>query len=180
MRIAIMQGRLLPPSAGRFQCFPRDGWRDEFPLAAAAGLGAIEWIYDLHGADVNPIAADDGVASMKALSAQSGVVVRSLCADYFMDLPLLRVEPHEIEIRPLEKLHHCELMPPRSTPTPNWTTSSASWKAYSRYSRRPASSCTWRPRSHRIDSRNCWRGCRIPCSRSTTTRATVPRSGMTQ
>ena len=99
MRIAIMQGRLLPPTAGRFQCFPRDGWRDEFALAAAAGLDAIEWIYDLHGADVNPIAADDGVKSIKALSTQSGVVVRSLCADYFMDMPLLRAEPHEIERR---------------------------------------------------------------------------------
>ena len=87
MRIAIMQGRLLPPTDGRFQCFPREGWPDEFALAAAAGLDAIEWIYDLHGADVNPIAADDGVASMKALSTQSGVLVRSLCADYFMDLP---------------------------------------------------------------------------------------------
>src|ERR1035437_473334 len=99
MRIAIMQGRLLPPTDGRFQCFPREGWPDEFALAAAAGLDAIEWIYDLHGADVNPIAADDGVTSMKALSTQSGVLVRSLCADYFMDLPLLRAEPHEIERR---------------------------------------------------------------------------------
>jgi len=94
-----MQGRLLPPTDGRFQCFPREGWPDEFALAAAAGLDAIEWIYDLHGADVNPIAADDGVASMKALSTQSGVLVRSLCADYFMDLPLLRAEPREIERR---------------------------------------------------------------------------------
>jgi hexulose-6-phosphate isomerase len=97
MRIAIMQGRLLPPTDGRFQCFPRERWRDEFALAAAAGLDAIEWIYDLHGADVNPIAVDDGVASVRALSTQSGVVVRSLCADYFMDMPLLRAEPPEIE-----------------------------------------------------------------------------------
>ena len=36
MRIAIMQGRLLPPTDGRFQCFPREGWPDEFALAAAA------------------------------------------------------------------------------------------------------------------------------------------------
>jgi hexulose-6-phosphate isomerase len=113
MRIAIMQGRLLPPTDGRFQCFPREGWRDEFALAADAGLDGIEWIYDLHGADVNPIATDDGVALMKALSTQSGVVVRSLCADYFMDMPLLRVEPHEIKRRTETLdwlLHRCAIL----------------------------------------------------------------------
>ena len=99
MYIAIMQGRLVPPSEGRIQCFPRERWRDEFALAAAAGLAAIEWIYDLHGADVNPIAADDGLAKIRALSAQSGVLVRSLCADYFMDEPLLRADQRKIEER---------------------------------------------------------------------------------
>src|SRR5207247_2054984 len=68
MAIAIMQGRLLPSSDGRIQCFPRERWRDEFALAWAAGLTAIEWIYDLQGADVNPIASDDGLSLMKALS----------------------------------------------------------------------------------------------------------------
>ena len=99
MHIAIMQGRLVPPTDGRIQCFPRERWRDEFALAAAAGLDAIEWIYDLHGADVNPIAADDGLEQVEALSAQSGVLVRSLCADYFMDKPLLRADAGEIEER---------------------------------------------------------------------------------
>ncbi len=99
MHIAIMQGRLLPPFEGRIQCFPREDWRDEFALAAAADLDAIEWIYDLHGADVNPIAADDGLALVKGLSAESGVLVRSLCADYFMDKPLLRADPREVEDR---------------------------------------------------------------------------------
>lgn len=99
MQIAIMQGRLLPPSEGRIQCFPRERWRDEFALASAAGLAAIEWIYDLHGADVNPIATDDGLAMVRTLSTQSGVLVRSLCADYFMDRPLLRADPREIEER---------------------------------------------------------------------------------
>jgi len=99
MGIAIMQGRLVPPTEGRIQCFPRERWRDEFALAVAAGLAAIEWIYDLHGADINPIAADDGLAEIRALSAKSGVQVRSLCADYFMDRPLLRAGEREIEER---------------------------------------------------------------------------------
>ena len=99
MHIAIMQGRLVPPTENRIQCFPRERWRDEFALAAAAGLTAIEWIYDLHGADVNPLASDDGLAQMRALSAQHDVVVWSLCADYFMDRPLLRASPQEVEER---------------------------------------------------------------------------------
>jgi hexulose-6-phosphate isomerase len=99
MAIGIMQGRLLPPAEGKIQCFPRDRWSEEFDLAAAAGLGAIEWIYDLYGADVNPITTDDGLKQIAALSATSGVQVRSLCADYFMDRPLLRADEREIDER---------------------------------------------------------------------------------
>lgn len=99
MAIAIMQGRLVPPSDGRIQSFPRERWRDEFALAASAGLDAIEWIYDLYGADLNPIATDDGLAEIKQLSTETGVLVRSLCADIFMDKPLLRATGPEIEER---------------------------------------------------------------------------------
>jgi len=56
--IGIMQGRLVPPTDNRIQCFPRERWADEFALAAKAGLDCIEWIYDLYGADVNPLATD--------------------------------------------------------------------------------------------------------------------------
>jgi L-ribulose-5-phosphate 3-epimerase len=88
--IATMQGRMVPPEEGRFQSFPRNRWRDEFTLAAEAGLDAIEWIFDVYGEDANPIATDPGIEEMNALMEKTGVVVRSLCADYFMDLPFLR------------------------------------------------------------------------------------------
>ena len=58
--IGIMQGRLVPPTDDRIQCFPRERWADEFELAAQAGLDCIEWIYDLYGADVNPLATEFG------------------------------------------------------------------------------------------------------------------------
>jgi len=99
MTVAIMQGRLLPPVDGRIQCFPRDGWRDEFALAAAADLDAIEWIFDVVGLDVNPVTTDAGLQEMAALSAGSGVGVRSICADYFMDRPLVRADDREIDDR---------------------------------------------------------------------------------
>jgi L-ribulose-5-phosphate 3-epimerase len=99
MVIGIMQGRLVPPTDGRIQCFPRARWQDEFALAAAAGIDAIEWIYDLYGADVNPIATDDGLALLQSLSAGSDVQIRSLCADYFMEKPLLRATETEVAER---------------------------------------------------------------------------------
>ena len=96
---AIMQGRLVPPEGNRFQSFPRQRWRDEFSLAAQAGLNAIEWIFDVYGEDVNPLISDAGIAEMLALSQQTGITVRSLCADYFMDRPLLRAtEPERTQL----------------------------------------------------------------------------------
>jgi L-ribulose-5-phosphate 3-epimerase len=94
-RIAIMQGRLLPPQHGRIQCFPRDRWREEFARAAEAGLDAIEWIYDLQGADVNPLATDPGIAEMQDLSRRHRIAVASLCAVYFMDRPFAGADPEE-------------------------------------------------------------------------------------
>ena len=89
-RIAIMQGRLVPPVGGRIQAFPRDDWAEEFPRAAAAGLDGIEWIFDCHGEGANPVETAEGVARLRGLSAEHGVAVRSLCADYFMERPLVR------------------------------------------------------------------------------------------
>ena len=99
MRIGIMQGRLLPPEEGRFQAFPRKRWREEFPLAALAGMDSIEWIYDLHGADVNPLETAHGRSELKELSDRYGVPVVSVCADWFMDRRLLRVDEHVMENR---------------------------------------------------------------------------------
>ena len=93
--IGIMQGRLVPPLRGHIQCFPRDNWRDEFPRASQAGLSAIEWIFDLDDAPLNPIATDDGISEICKLSQEYGVVVRSLCADYFMAKTLVRASAEE-------------------------------------------------------------------------------------
>jgi hexulose-6-phosphate isomerase len=97
--IGIMQGRLVPPTDNRIQCFPRLHWADEFELGANAGINCIEWIYDFYGADVNPIATDAGIAQMKALTRKTGVQVLSICADYFMERPLVRANPGELAER---------------------------------------------------------------------------------
>ncbi len=72
-----MQGRLSTSATGQLQEFPR-AWEDEFPLAAAAGIAAIEWLYDDY--DANPIETDEGVGRLRALSAEHRVAVPSLCA----------------------------------------------------------------------------------------------------
>jgi hexulose-6-phosphate isomerase len=93
--LAIMQGRLLPPVEGRIQAFPREQWEQEFLRAAAAGLGAIEWIYDTYGLGANPLETAEGVAGMVALSNAHRVAIRSVCADYFMDFAFVRASDVE-------------------------------------------------------------------------------------
>lgn len=87
-----MQGRLLPPISGRIQAFPAERWREEFPRAAEAGLQTIEWIYESAGAEANPLGADRGLDELRALSTEHGIAVRSVCADYFMEEPLVRAD----------------------------------------------------------------------------------------
>lgn len=87
--IGIMQGRLLPPFEGRFQAFPAGLWEEEFTAAALAGLGCIEWIFEKpHEAD-NPLGSAEGIEAIRRASRRSGVAVRSVCADYYMQERLI-------------------------------------------------------------------------------------------
>ncbi len=101
--IGIMQGRLLPPINGRIQSFPAQAWRKEFALARQAGLSCIEWIYEKENEDLNPLGSDAGLAEMRELSTASGVLVRSICADYFMT-ELLVTQSGEPDTKNLQHL----------------------------------------------------------------------------
>jgi hexulose-6-phosphate isomerase len=90
---------MVPPIDNQIQCFPRERWADEFELAAQAGLDCIEWIYDLYGADANPLATDYGLEKLRGLSEQHRIRILSICADYFMDKPLVRASQSELEDR---------------------------------------------------------------------------------
>ncbi len=87
--IGIMQGRLLPPYDGRFQAFPARSWRQEFALGQAVGIDCIEWIYEVPGEAENPLGTDAGLDALRALTAETGVNVRSVCADYYMERRLV-------------------------------------------------------------------------------------------
>jgi L-ribulose-5-phosphate 3-epimerase len=83
----VMQGRLSPQTHRGYQAFPMETWESEFPRAAQRGLEHIEWIIDHHDTLENPIIRDSRAISQ--LSSASGVCVVSVCADYFMQYPLL-------------------------------------------------------------------------------------------
>jgi L-ribulose-5-phosphate 3-epimerase len=100
-QFGIMQGRLVPPDGGRFQSFPRERWRDEFPNAVAAGIDYIEWIVDAYGADINPILSADGLSEFSMLKRVHGIATPAICADWFMDYPFLRCTSAERKEREL-------------------------------------------------------------------------------
>mgnify|MGYP000049982630 CR=1 FL=1 len=83
-----IQGRLLPKYKGRYQAHPVGYWRDEFYLAKEIGLDCIEFILDFNNVDQNPLINAVEFKKLEAIIIETGVVVKTLCADYFMDAPL--------------------------------------------------------------------------------------------
>jgi L-ribulose-5-phosphate 3-epimerase len=87
-KIGVIQGRLLPKFLGRYQAHPVGYWADEFPIAASLGLSCIEFIFDYNDYEINPLFYAKGINDIKKSIDQTGVQVRSICADYFMEAPI--------------------------------------------------------------------------------------------
>ena len=88
-KYGIMQGRLTSPKDNRIQFFPKDEWIEEFGSAAQIGFDCIEWLYDFHDADTNPIATNEGIETIKSLMQHHNVKVNSLCAHCFIEKTLV-------------------------------------------------------------------------------------------
>lgn len=86
--IGIMQGRLLPKLNGRYQAHPLGYWQDEFYLAQKFGLSYIEFILDYNDFEQNPLMSEEGLKKLTEVIQETGVGVKSVCADYFMEAPL--------------------------------------------------------------------------------------------
>ena len=86
--LGVMQGRLLPKYKGRYQAHPKNYWADEFYLAKDIGLDCIEFILDYEDAEENPLLYEAGIKEIISTAASSGVSVKSICADYYMEAPL--------------------------------------------------------------------------------------------
>jgi len=89
--IGIRQGRLSPSSSGRVQRFPVESWADEFRIARDCGLRFVEWLFAAEDYEKNPVWSGEGQHDIQAAVEATGVDVRSLCADYFMAHPFVRV-----------------------------------------------------------------------------------------
>jgi L-ribulose-5-phosphate 3-epimerase len=87
-KFGIMQGRLLPKYKERYQAHPVGYWKDEFPIASELGLDSIEFILDYNDVEKNPLLAPGGLEDIQKVEQSTGVKVRSICADYFMEAPI--------------------------------------------------------------------------------------------
>ncbi len=86
--IGVMQGRLLPKYKGRYQAHPLGYWQQEFFIAKDLGLDCIEFILDYENAELNPLIKEGGINEIVKVTEQTGVSVKSICADYLMDAPI--------------------------------------------------------------------------------------------
>ena len=98
--IGIMQGRLSPPVPFRMQAFPTGAWKEEFERARVCGLDTIEWLFEAddgrgHSYLENPLWSEDGRAVICQKIDETGIQVKTCCADYFMPHPFFRVTETE-------------------------------------------------------------------------------------
>ena len=84
----IMQGRLLPKFKNRYQAHPLGYWKDEFTISKEIGLSYIEFILDHNDYEKNPLITDLGINEIVNIIQKTGIGVRSICADIFMEAPL--------------------------------------------------------------------------------------------
>ena len=88
--IGIMQGRLSPRIDGKIQAYPASTWQKEFEIAQEIGYAAIEWIVE-KPVETNALMTDSGKAEIKKMIASTGVRIDYVCADIFMQQPLVRM-----------------------------------------------------------------------------------------
>jgi L-ribulose-5-phosphate 3-epimerase len=87
-KFGIMQGRLLPKLNNRYQAHPLGYWQDEFKIAKDLNLDFIEFIFDYNDCKLNPLMSLSGIESIQKIISETGVNVKTICADYFMEAPI--------------------------------------------------------------------------------------------
>ena len=95
IKTGIMQGRLLPKYQGRYQAHPVGYWQDEFYLVSERNMDLIEFILDYNEVERNPLMSSEGVLEIQKKIDESGVEIKSICADYFMEAPFHN-QSHEL------------------------------------------------------------------------------------
>ena len=101
--IGVMQGRLLPKYQGRYQAHPVGYWQQEFPIAEKIGLDCIEFILDYNDYQENPLLSVTGLEEIKNITVKTGIDVKTVCADYFMEAPL-HSKDNDISVESIDTL----------------------------------------------------------------------------
>ena len=86
--LGVMQGRLLKKYRDRYQAHPINYWQDEFQIAKKLRLQCIEFIFDYNDYNLNPLMSSQGIQEIKKYTHDTSVLVKTICADYFMEAPL--------------------------------------------------------------------------------------------
>ena len=89
-QIGIMQVRLSPRIDGKIQAYPAKTWQKEFEIAKEIGYSAIEWIVE-KPLEINALMSKSGTQEIKEIILKTGVRVDYVCADIFMQQPLVRM-----------------------------------------------------------------------------------------
>lgn len=97
--LGIIQGRLTPPVKDRIQAFPSGLWEKEFFSAKAIGLELIDWIVESENLQNNPLISQEGETRIKKIISETGVKIGAVCADFFMESPLIRCSGRELQDR---------------------------------------------------------------------------------
>jgi len=87
-KIGVIQGRLLPKYQGRYQAHPVGYWQKEFEIVNKIGLDCIEFILDYNEVELNPLFKNGGIEEIIAVCNKTGLAIKTICADYFMQAPL--------------------------------------------------------------------------------------------
>jgi hexulose-6-phosphate isomerase len=88
--IGIMQGRLSPRIDGKIQAYPANTWQKEFEIAKRIGYSAIEWIVE-KPLEINAMMSKSGIKEIKDVISKTEVRIDYVCADIFMQQPLVRM-----------------------------------------------------------------------------------------
>jgi len=89
-QIGIMQGRLSPRIDGKIQAYPAKTWQKEFEIAQEIGYSAIEWIVE-KPLEINALMLKSGIREINQVILKTGVKIDYVCADVFMQQPLVRM-----------------------------------------------------------------------------------------
>jgi hexulose-6-phosphate isomerase len=95
-QIGIMQGRLSPRIDGKIQAYPAKTWQKEFKTAKEIGYSAIEWIVE-KPLQENALMSESGIKEIREIILKTGVRIDYICADIFMQQPLVRMSEKIIE-----------------------------------------------------------------------------------